>query len=100
MLSISFTAKLTAFIIDLPIYLFVPDIGTNKPIFIFSLLVGIIVYEIQQNNNLIAPIGIILSENDIVPDSFEVPLKFKSPVSVKPDNVGVSVYSFLEVAVL
>ena len=31
------------------------------PIFVFSILVGIIVYEMQQKNNLIAPIGIVLS---------------------------------------
>ena len=31
------------------------------PIFVLSLFVGIVVFEMQQNNNLIAPIGIILS---------------------------------------
>ena len=31
------------------------------PIFVFSIFVGIIVYEMQQKNNLIAPIGIVLS---------------------------------------
>ena len=31
------------------------------PIFVFSMFVGIIVYEMQQKNNLIAPIGIVLS---------------------------------------
>ena len=31
------------------------------PIFLFSLFVGVIVFDIQHNNNLIAPVGIILS---------------------------------------